>query len=275
MQSFLKAWVLKPFFPGFLVIVFFLPPALFGGENRFSKEETVFISNGIGLAAITTWGILNWDYFKNDPKTAHEGWFSENSKTGGQDKLGHFFASYSLSHLLSAMYEKSGYSARQGALIGAVSSFGLTTWMELGDAFSTYGFSREDMVMNVLGATAGYVLYAYPELSEKIDFRLEYLPEFDKADVLTDYENQKFLMALKFDGFEFARKNYLKYLELHLGYYTRGYDNHDTRERNIYLGLGINFSRIFKTASMPRTAKVFNYIQLPYTYVAVEKNLND
>ena len=49
---------------------------------------------GHALFNLTGWGILNWDYFQNDPKKADEGWFSESAKNGGVDKLGHFYFSY-------------------------------------------------------------------------------------------------------------------------------------------------------------------------------------
>jgi len=127
-------------------------PNLSGMEANFSKEETVLASNIIGLAAITTWGVLNWDYFKNEPQAKEEGWFSNNTKNGGLDKLGHFYLSYALSKSLAALYENMGYSSERGAFLGSVSSFGLTTWMEIGDSFSNYGFSYEDFIMNLIGS---------------------------------------------------------------------------------------------------------------------------
>ena len=274
MQYFIKSQALKRYFFILLLAGCVLAPDLSGNQANFSKEKTVLISNMAGLTAITTWGILNWDYFKNKPVKKDEGWFSDNTKDGGIDKLGHFYFSYALSNALAAIYENTGYSARQGALIGSLSSFGLTTWMEIGDSFSSYGFSYEDFIMNFMGSMTGYFLYSHPGIAEKIDIRLEYRPDFNKADFTTDYENQKFLLALKFDGFEFAQKNHFKYLELHLGYYTKGFPDKSYRERNIYIGVGINISRLFKNASMPKISKAFNYIQLPYTYIKIDKNLN-
>jgi hypothetical protein len=37
-----------------------------------------------------------------------------------------------------------------------------------------YGFSYQDMLFNTLGVAAGYLLWSYPELSRKIDLRVEY-----------------------------------------------------------------------------------------------------
>lgn len=275
MQYFINSQALKKSFFMLLLAGCFLPSPLSGMEINLQKKETVLISNIIGAAAITTWGILNWDYFKNTPQKIDEGWFSDDTKDGGHDKLGHFYFSYALSHALAAIYKTVGYSARQGALLGSVSSFGMTSWMELGDAFSRYGFSYEDFLMNLMGSITGYFFYSHPDIARKFDIRLEYCPKFNTADFSTDYENQKFLMALKFDGFEFAQNNYFKYLELHLGYYTKGYPDKKNRERNLYIGLGINFSRLFKQAKLPRVSKIFNYIQLPYTYIKADKNLNE
>ncbi|WP_300455123.1 DUF2279 domain-containing protein [Desulfobacula sp.] len=274
MHGFITPQHLKNLFFVFLFILVLSPTDLPGMETHFSKEETLVLSNVIGLTAITTWGMINWDYFKNDPKKKSEGWFSDTTKNGGMDKLGHFYFAYTLSRVLAAIYEDKGYSTRQGAALGALSSFGMATWMEIGDAFSHYGFAYEDFIMNLVGSVTGYVLRSHPGLSEKIDFRIEYQPKFNQFDISTDYDHQKFLMALKFDGFHFAQTTILKYLELHLGYYARGYPDHKNRERNIYVGIGINISRLFKRFSMPKTARVFNYIQLPYTDMAIDRDLN-
>lgn len=274
MQSFIKSQILKACFTFFLAAGCAFATDLPENQCTFSKEKTVFISNVIGMTAITTWGVLNWDYFQNKPQAKNEGWFSSNTKDGGHDKLGHFYLSYALSNGLAAIYENAGYTAGQGAFIGALSSFGLTTWMEIGDSFSSYGFSHEDFIMNLIGSITGYVLYSHPDIAEKIDIRFEYRPDFNETDVFTDYENQKFLIALKFDGFEFAQDNYFRYLELHLGYDVNGFPDKHNRERNLYLGIGINVSRLFKQASMPRVSKVLNFIQLPYTYITLDKHLN-
>lgn len=255
-----------------LAFLFFPPESC--SDTEFSKEETVLLSNAIGFAAITGWGILNWNYFQTSPKKADEGWFSESTKNGGADKAGHFYFAYALSHVFSSLYEHKGYSSHQGAFLGSLSAFGLTTWMETGDSFSDYGFSYEDAVMNLMGSLAGYLLYTNPDLANKIDFRVEYIPDFGKLDFITDYENQKFLAALKLDGFDFAKDSVLKYFELHLGYYTRGYSESRHRERNIYLGLGLNMSRIFNQFSMPKISKAARYIQIPYTYIEAGHDLN-
>ena len=244
-----------------------------------SKEQKYNWTNVGGIALITTWGVINWDYGQRSPNTQSEGWFGENTKTGGADKFGHFSMAYGLSHFLADIYQQWGYSFEEAAYKGAVSSFGLMSFMELGDAFSTFGFSHEDFIMNSLGSYVGYRIYQNPQLAKTIDFRVEYIPDLDHEDIFTDYEHTKYLIALKFEGFIPSRfilsqSNYLKYLEIQWGWYSRGYiDNEAINKRVTYIALGLNFSSLIR-ANYPRLAKMLNYYQVPWVYLSHEKNLN-
>ncbi|MEN8210438.1 MAG: DUF2279 domain-containing protein [Thermodesulfobacteriota bacterium] len=257
-----------------LICILLYPLDVLGSDTGFSKEEKVLMTNIAGFTAITAWGVANWDYFANSPSKADEGWFSMDTKEGGADKLGHFYLSYTLSHILAATYENWGYSQKKSAMLGALSSFSIMNWMELGDSFSDFGFSYEDFLMNSIGSIVGYFIYINPELSRKIDFRIEYKPSFDQIDIFTDYERLKYIFALKLDGFDCVENKILKYLELHIGYYARGYSDGLNKERNIYIGIGINLSKIFNDFSMQKLSKITNYIQIPYTYTSFEKDLN-
>lgn len=257
----------------YMILIFILlnPLNVSGFDTPFSKEDKFLITNLAGLTAITAWGVANWDYFVKSPSAADEGWFSDDTEEGGADKFGHLYISYASSRLLAAAYKNWGYSDKSGALLGSLSSFALTSWMEIGDSFSDYGFSFEDFIMNGIGTTLAYFIDTTPELSDRIDFRVEYMPSFDSMDFFTDYEHLKYLIAIKLDGFECIRQEYLKYLEIHLGYYARGYSEQVDRRRNIYIGLGINLSKIFNDLSMDKASKATSYIQIPYTYLAIEK----
>ncbi|MGD2113174.1 MAG: DUF2279 domain-containing protein, partial [Gammaproteobacteria bacterium] len=132
------------------------------------------------------------------------------------------------------------------------------------------------MVMNTLGSIAGYLLWTHPDLMRKIDIRLELTPRFDQADVFTDYENQKYLVALKLDGFDSLSDGPLRFLDLQLGYYARNYSQQDPdiRERNLFFGVGLNLSRLFTDLSWRKTARVFNYLQPPGIRLDQEWNRN-
>jgi hypothetical protein len=142
--------------------------------------------------------------------------------------------------------------------------------MEVADSFSpSEGFSYEDLIMNVLGTGVAYVWGKHPILARKIDFRMECTPEFNSHDFgfATNYERQRFLMAIKADGFKFVKNPLLKYLEFHAGYYARGYKNYDEygsddRRRYLYVGIGFNVSRLLQKFVDTR---VLDYVQIPYT----------
>ena len=246
---------------------------------RFSalpKEDKVFWSNMAGVSLISLWGIATWDYGSQRPHMEADGWFGKNDKHGGMDKLGHFYTNHTLSHGLSYLYQSWGYEKQRAALLGSLSAFGLMGFMEFGDSFGGYGFSRQDFIMNTLGAISGYVFYTRPELARRIDIRVEYIPG-GQRDIFTDYDNMKFIAALKLDGIPSVRNKYLRYLDLQLGYYTRNYSpgRQGNRERNLYIAVGINLSHVFNNLSYRKTAKFFNYYQMPYTYLERGKNLNE
>ncbi len=257
-----------------IACIVLIPTISLGFDLKIEKEKKVVITNLAGIFTVTAWGVFNWDYFTRSLMYENEGWFGENTKQGGADKLGHFYVNYAFSHLLSNRYEAWGYLPKKAGFLGSMSSFAIMGWMEMGDAFSDYGFSHEDFFMNTLGSIAGYFTYAYPEISSKIDFRVEYMPDFKDIDIFTDYERMKYLVAVKLDGFEGIQNRWLKYLEIHMGYFTRDYCDHDSdNKRYLYLGAGINLSKIFNDFSWKKTSRVLNYIQLPFTYASVKKQL--
>lgn len=241
-----------------------------------NKEQQVLLTNVVGATLITAWGAFTWDYGDRELHFKSEDWFTRNTKHGGADKLGHFYSNYALTQLLAHRFEAWHYSKKNAARYAALSSLGLLSFMELGDGFSAFGFSYQDAVMNLVGDIVGYYAYLSPTLNRLIDFRVEYLPTWSKKDVFTDYEGLKYLMAIKMEGINTIQNPTMRLLELHLGFFARGYEASATgpRQRNVYLAVGINLSSILRKQSYPKTAHLFNYLQLPYSYLAKEKDLN-
>jgi len=241
-------------------------------KKVFTRGQKTLLLNAGGMAAVLIYGYANWDYGESSFHFGNEGWFERDSAHGGADKLGHFWSSYALSNLYSYVYRKWGYTESEANLYGALSNLGFQTFMEIADGFSpTQGFSYEDMIMNIVGSGVAYIWGKYPSLASKIDFRMQYKPEFSSSDFgfADNYERQKFLIALKADGFDFVKNPYLRYLEFHVGYFARGYEDYvpggpDDRRRTIYVGLGFNVSKLIQKYVKTR---VFDYIQIPYTSV--------
>ena len=236
------------------------------------RTRRAWLMNLVAVGGVTAWGVANWDYFSQKPRTTSERWFGHDTKEGGADKLGHLWSSYALSHGFAAMYQRIGYPARDANCYGPLSALAITGLMEVGDSFSSdYGFSAEDMVSNLAGVAIGWVLLEYPDWRDKIDLRWEYCPDiYDlEADIVTDYEHSKYLVAIKAVGFKQIKQPWLQALELHLGYYSRHYDGYaegrtDRRRRYLYAGLGVNVSYLLKPMW---DSRLFNYLQLPYSYL--------
>ena len=251
-------------------------------EKPLTDEELynrVLYTNIVGAAVVTAWGVAFWDYFTIDPVMGDEGWFGEDTKYGGADKLGHMYSTYLWSLGFASLYEYWGMPEEDSMVYGPLTAWLFQGIMEVGDSFSdSQGFSYEDMVMNTLGAGFYYLREKYPLLKARLDLRLEYVPDFQgDADIFTQYNSMKYLFALKFSGFESMESNFLRYGELHLGYYTRGYQNnkaYSQKDRIVYVGIGINVSEVLASMGWMKTSKVFNYYQLPYTYIPFEYNLN-
>jgi len=248
--------------------------------SSLSKERKTFLTNLAAVSGVAAYGFINWDYGDSGFQSSSEGWFSKNTKEGGSDKLGHFYTGYSVSRSIYPIYLKWGYTKEEAIKQSFLTSFILTTAMEIGDGFSSeFGFSHEDFVANSIGQLGAYILDTHPKIDKILDFRMEY--NFSKgatSDPLTDYESTKYLAVLKMSGVEqfYLDQGFSRYLEFHLGYYVRGFENqirHDD-QRNIYVGVGINLAQILYDLSYKKTSKIFNYYQTPYTYLEARKNFN-
>ncbi|NOQ89597.1 MAG: DUF2279 domain-containing protein [Gammaproteobacteria bacterium] len=251
-----------------------------GCSSELSSEDRnkkLWKVNLIGIGVITAWGVANWDYFSTSPTVKSEGWFGNDTKSGGADKLGHMYTSYVTSHGLSYLYESWCINKNDAALYGSLSSLAIVAYMEVGDAFSDFGASKEDMAANILGVIYGYYSYKNPRLSNILDLRWEYKPNSETLDdFTTDYENSKYLFALKLNGFEFAQNSFLKHVEFHAGYYTRGFDDANaTKERNVFVGISLNLTDLLRRHSYNKTSTLLKYYQIPGTSLQLKKDLNE
>ena len=248
-------------------------------EEFLSKSDKVILTNAIMGAFTITWGLTQWDYGTDNPGSRDEGWFEAETSNGGSDKLGHFYTNYLTTRIFSPLFHSWGYSTEEAALYAAMTSMIQSIlFVEVGDSTSKgYGFSYQDALMDILGSIVGYYWEVYPSLSNKIDFRVEYAPDFSgpiQSDITTDYQNMKHLMVLKAEGF--TDMAVIEYFELHFGYYTRNFYHDSTpvedRERYLYAGVGINLSKLLRPV-IGKYSTVFNYYQTPYTYISYDKEL--
>lgn len=239
-------------------------------------DRVVARDAAMAAGAFTAWGVSKWDWFKHSPKFKQEGWFGADTHAGGADKMGHLYMSYLLSESMVWDLKRNGVPQAEDK--AALASLGAMTLIEVGDASSSkYGFSGEDLLADAVGVGASWWLSKNPAWGEKIDLRMEYWPSpgfSGKFDAAADYSGMKHLLAIKGDGFSQLKGTPLEYLELHAGYYTRGFRSYDAGhwdipERHTYVGVGLNLPRIFGKETV--AGKFFQYYQVPHTYVAADQ----
>ncbi|MDO9174377.1 MAG: DUF2279 domain-containing protein [Actinomycetota bacterium] len=232
-----------------------------------TPDEKVLATNLGVIGFISGWGLVYWDYGTRKPRAESEGWFAQNTTEGGADKTGHLYTGYVLGRGFSGLFRRYGYDERKVARAGAISSLVATTWMEVGDSFSAYGFSHEDMAMNAAGAGAAWLLAANPSLDAKFALRGEFDP-FTGAtgDLLTDYEVWRYYATVKLDGFA-RMPQPLRWIELHAGYYARGYHDADpaNNRRYTFVGVGLSLTKMARALGWQRTATFLDYYQPPGT----------
>lgn len=250
--------------------------------NRFTlitedpKRGMIMDNMGVNTM-IALWGFSNWNWGTESFHFRTEDWFEKDSDTGGSDKTGHFYMTYLLSRVLSSRMEDRGWSLEEASLYGSISAMLSMTFLEIGDGTSPYGFSKEDLLADGLGALTAYLIRSNPKVDKFLDVRLEYLPSsgyLDNSDTATDYSGMKHLFAFKFSGFEDLRDTPLGYIEMQVGYYARGYRSYDVdiaKSQQVYIGIGLDLTRLAAMSDINILKNLFEFYQPGYTYT--ETNL--
>lgn len=246
---------------------------------------------GVALYGATTW----WNEgLSGRFQTVREGWFGQGTSDGGADKLGHMHANYVGVRLVARAFEWAGQAPEPALRMAAWTTLGTFLGVELLDAFTPrYKFSAEDAVMNIAGVGLGLLMERNPRLDRLIDLRLLYQPSQDPRlrggfDPFGDYSGQTYLLVGKASGIERLRHvPVVRYLELAVGYGTRGYDAGpefpENHSRYVYAGLSLNLGALIddkvfrnepRSVSRNLSRGFFEVFQLPGT-VALARNRLD
>ena len=208
-----------------------------------------------GAGVLALYANKNWwgEGFDGEFRSADEGWFGQNTTHGGADKLGHGFSNYVGVRLFARAFEWTGNDERTALRLAAGSVLGTFTVVEILDGFTArWKFSKEDALMNALGASLAIVMETNPALDRLLDFRFQYrYPNGSggRFDPFGDYSGQTYLLAAKASGVPSLREHsVLRYFEFAVGYGTRGYHLDPNlpgeRSRNFYYGVSINLAEL-------------------------------
>ncbi|MBN2527570.1 MAG: DUF2279 domain-containing protein [Deltaproteobacteria bacterium] len=238
----------------------------------------------LGIGFITVWGVRYWNWFEHSFHFKREFGFRQESSTGGADKTGHFYTSYIIADFLNWRLRRQGWPRLRSALVASSVAMGLMTWIEVGDATSAYGWSWEDILADFIGVAISAGLALSPTADKLLDFRVEYWPTSSYMDggvMAADYSGMKYLMALRMSGFPFIKrmpKSPLRLVELHMGFYSRGFRTFDhAKETNrvLYFGVGLDLKELLHAILPKKVHRPFDvalsYYQVPYTSYPVIK----
>ena len=253
-------------------------------DPKESDTKIILKNNAYILLPLTIVGFSQWNWGNPQFHSKNEGFFQENSRYGGADKMGHFYSSYLVANLLSKKFHSDGIERDKAAFFGSLSAFTITTLIEIGDATAPeHGFSNQDQVMNILGSLSSYILLSNPSLNKKVAFKIDYIPTSNpfRSDgrLLDDYDGARYIASLKLSGFDFAKNNMLRFIELQASYRATGYISHEaSKSRDVGIGIALNINEIINYFSDNKTNKYvngfFEYYQPRYTYVTYDKDLN-
>lgn len=254
------------------------------GRDDAAREPS-YLWAGIFSAGVLTYNAVK--SFTDMPQggfhLADEGWFGRDTYAGGADKVSHFTAFVITSRELAFLYEHVGFTKTQAVLGGfAVSSLGGLV-NELGDGTNRFGFSYEDLTMDVVGAGAA-ALNRWYGTEDLIGFRFGAVPgpkpphDPDSDGFGKDYSNEIYTADLLFDGVarRLGQPRILRFLLASLTYGTRGYPYGypDQRQQLVGFEVGLSFAPILDALRVRRdtwwgiTAHILlDNLRVPYTQV--------
>lgn len=258
-----------------------------------AKKRQLFLATVVSAGAIAG-GAIN--AFTDTPHQSfhftNEGFFGRGTYAGGSDKASHFVDYTILSKELANLYDKMGFSRRDSIVLGFGVSVAAGLLNEVGDGTNIYGFSWEDLTMDVLGAGASAVLAA-AKLDDLIGFRHGVLlpaagsryccaePRHGR-----DYSNEIYTADLQLAGVgRLLDWNIgpLRYLLVSATYGTKGYPGGalDARERQVGIEIGLNFRVILDDLGARRNTWwgytlhiIFDNFRVPFTSVGYRYDLN-
>ncbi len=263
-----------------------------GGKKRTSVRYlySIGVPSLVFAYAFSTWGWAKRDYWK----WSHEGWFGHGTHYGGFDKTGHVFTHYSMMRMSCSLFNYTEKGSRMRFLYGALITLLMGLSIEIGDAYSGYGFSYHDLVADSTGIIIGGLLEAFPKADAFVSLSIQYWPSafFRKNPrkillMPDDFSGMIVMANFKFAGFrEVGVKipSFLRYLMIDVGYGTRGYTSYDrraawdhyrysTRSQNLYVGVSINFMEVVRdffkdpgSLGCRATQQFFKYYHIPAGY---------
>ena len=261
------------------------PPRLF---DRKTALVTASVAVGAPIVGYFAWWRTS---SRSSFEFANERWFQRDTYAGGADKASHIVLGYFSTLALQGIYrslDKTPAEARGLALSVTVVTGAL---IEIGDGFSQYGFSWEDITANAIGATVATGLDAWG-LTDTVGLRFGYVKAL-KPDACCryggygdDYSKEIYSADVKLAGLlprVGARPGPARFLLLSMTYGSKGYrySAAPLRQRNVGIELGLNLREVLLAVGVPEKKwwgkallTIGTYFRFPYSSFGWHYDLN-
>jgi len=169
------------------VIFPFLPKKNLAIEESYSENAFIFSSQDwalIGISGVQLVFLIdsynNW--WKEEKHSFHfynpenEGWkwFGHPTELG-IDKISHFYGSYFFYHFQKNILIWGGHTKETAMLVSSLYTLGNAILVEIGDGYSPYGASYEDLLFNMAGLGYGILQDKFPFLYN-FNFKFSFYP---------------------------------------------------------------------------------------------------
>lgn len=225
--------------------------------------------------------------------------------------MSHFYYGTIAEEGLIAAYEKLGHPADQARLLAILNTALAAVVIEVGDGFTSYGFSWEDATATTAGAAA-FTLVSANKLTDTVGFRFGFLPVDEPATlpppspharsrsdvfgttplalqsptIQPGYTYEIYTVDLKLAGFlprVHVRPGFARYLLFSATYDARGYNEAppELRQRNLSLEIGINLAEVCRGIGISESTwwgkpliLFLEHFRVPYTAWGIRYDLN-
>jgi hypothetical protein len=235
------------------------------------------------LVPITTLGAVTADallpYGRDGFHIDHEGWFGRNTDNGGADKASHLADYFVVAGLFEDIYRMMGYPEKEAILWGFGLAVATGLAVEVNNGFTEeYGFSWEDLTMNVAGATAAS-LVSLTRTRDLFGMRTSHLPG-------STYNHDVYSADFKLSGLGQRlgiNIGPLRWLLVSVTYGVKGYRGSPTIEpqRQVGFEVGLNLQQILNDLGVRRHTwwgyslhLLGDNIRFPFTAVGMRLDLN-
>lgn len=204
------------------------------------------------VGAFTIGQVMQYDNYWSNRSDFHiMPWENEYKDALLADKLGHFYFTYALGKTYSKALQWTGLGEEKSVWIGSGVSLLHQSYVEINDGFSEgkiyLGFSRGDMIANILGASLPIFQYYNNELERirpKISFHKS--DNFDKnaySFITHDYESTYHWLSLEIFDLLFGNSA-LDYFSLSIGHSVVDIDRLGSGHHALYLSIDLNWNKI-------------------------------